>query len=524
MARPSAAAIDEDDVDRDPHIRRMARSGALSMAGAAVSAVAGVVLVATITRGLTKSEAGAVFTTTSLFLVAMSVVQLGADVGVVRWLPAQFALGRRHEVTATLRAALVPVVVLSVAVAVGVVVLAPDVADLFSGGQDLDVAGQLRVLALFLPIGALFNVLLAATRAFRTMRPTVVVDALGRSLLQLGLVALATTMGLGTIAVVSAWALPYAVAVIAAGAWLVLLLRRSSARAADADEPADRRRVRRQFWAYTSPRAVATIAQAMLKRSDIVLVAALASPAQAALYAAATRFVVFGQLAVQALQQALAPMMSATLAREDHDRAQDVYRTTTTWAMALAWPVYLASAVLASWLLTLFGQSYSTAAPVVVILSLAMLVATASGSVDTVLLMAGRSWLSLLNTGIALVINVGMNLVLIPKIGIVGAALSWAVAIVVRNALPLAMINRMLGMSPFGPGAAWVAGSSVLCIAVAPTALLLLGAPTGVVVVSTVLGGLAYLAALWAGRDRIQLSAFRSVLIRGRGKHAQRGR
>ena len=61
-----------------------------------------------------------------------------------------------------------------------------------------------------------------------------------------------------------------------------------------------------------------------------------------------------------------------------------------------------------------------------------------------------------MNTGIALVINLGLNFVLIPIYGIMGAAISWAVAILVRNLLPLTMINRMLGMSPFGSASAWV--------------------------------------------------------------------
>ncbi len=213
--------------------------------------------------------------------------------------------------------------------------------------------------------------------------------------------------GSASVGFIFAWALPYPIALVVAGTWLMFLMRRSHRKAkslGESDRPADVN-MASQFWRFTAPRGVATIAQTLLKRSDIILVAALSSTKEAALYAAATRFVVFGQLAVQALQQALAPQMSATLARADHDAAQDMYRTTTAWAMALAWPVYIASAVLAPWILTIFGPQYSQAAGVVVVLSLAMLAATASGSVDTVLLMAGRSWLSLMNTGVALVVN-----------------------------------------------------------------------------------------------------------------------
>lgn len=498
------------------HIQRIARSGGLSLVGAGASAVIGVLLVMAITRSdLGQSAAGSVFTTTALFLIAVTVVQLGADVGIVRWLPLHFAVGDDHNVSTTMRAAFAPVLILSIAVGASVFVFASPISQLF-GVAASSIAPQLRVLALFLPLAAVYNLVLATTRGFRTMRPTVLVDSLGRHAVQLALVLLASALGLSVVGFIAAWSIPYIFAFAVASFWLVQLRHRMHRRTQQSGSdtiPPDSG-IAGEFWRFTAPRGVATIAQTLLKRSDIILVAALSSTTEAALYAAATRFVVFGQLAVQALQQALAPQMSATLAKGEHDAAQDIYRTTTAWAMTLAWPVYIASAVLAPWLLLLFGPQYGEAAGVVAVLSVAMLVATACGSVDTVLLMAGRSWLSLMNTGIALVINLGMNFVLIPKLGIMGAAISWAVAIIVRNALPLAMINRMLGMSPFGSASGWVAVTSIACLGVVPTALVALSAPFATVLAASIAGGFGYLALLWVGRKRLQLTAFRAMTRR----------
>ena len=112
------------------------------------------------------------------------------------------------------------------------------------------------------------------------------------------------------------------------------------------------------------------------------------------------------------------------------------------------------------------------------------------------------------------VINVGMNFLLIPTYGIMGAAISWAVAILVRNVLPLAMINRMLGMSPFGSASAWVAVTAVACVSFVPALLRVSGAPFTAVVTATVIGGLAYLALLWVARHRLQLTAFGAIVKR----------
>lgn len=483
------------------------------MVGAVVSAVAGVLLVMTVTRGLDKNDAGTVFTTTAIFLVVVAIVQMGADVGLVRWMPHYVATGAERNISAAMRAAFVPVLGLSLLVAAAALVGNSWLSGQFGSANAKVVGEQLTILAVFVPIAAAYNLVLAATRSLRTMRPTVFVDSLGRDPVQLLLVFTASALGLSSVAFVAAWAVPYALALSVSGVWLVLLVRRArrSARVPHSPEAPPDEGILRQFWQYTAPRGVATIAQTLLKRSDLILVAALSTQANVALYAAATRFVVFGQLGVQALQQALAPHMSATLAEAKHEEAQDIYRTTTAWAMVVAWPVYLSSAVLAPWVLRLFGPGYQDAAPVVTILCLAMLAATACGSVDTVLLMAGRSWLSLMNTGIALVLNVGLNLLLIPSIGILGAAISWAAAILVRNALPLAMINRMLGMSPFGAGAAWVAVSSVLCIGLPSAALRLAGASATWILISLVVGSVGYALALYWGRRPLHLAAFGAI-------------
>ena len=204
----------------------------------------------------------------------------------------------------------------------------------------------------------------------------------------------------------------------------------------------------REFWAYTAPRAIARVTQTALKRSDIVLVAALASPADAALYTAATRFVVVGQLFVQSVQQALSPHLSTLFAQGETQAANSVFQAATLWSMIASWPLYLVTAGFATELMAIFGEGYEVASDVVVILSLTMLLATACGPVDSVLLMAGRSWLSLRNSVVALVVNVGLNVVLIPLDGIRGAAIAWAVAIVVRNLLPLVQVRKHLGMWP----------------------------------------------------------------------------
>lgn len=498
------------------------------MVGAGVSALAGLAVTVLITNGFDKATAGTIFAATALFFVATAVVQLGTEVGMVKSLPTLIVTGRAVYVRSVVAVALCVVLAVSVVAAAAAFVLADEVARLIAPDSEAALlTSQVKVLAVFLPLAAVYLVVLAASRGLRTMAPTVVLDFLFRPVAQLMFVGAVVLLGLGAVATILAWCLPFALALVMAMAWLGRLLHGrgpsvmgATAAESSVPEQSTAKGAVIEFWRFTAPRALATISQVVLKRADIVLVAALRTPAEAALYAAATRFVVVGQLGVQALQQALSPHISAMFAGDDHVAARDTYRAVTAWSMLLAWPVYLSAAVLAPELLAIFGDGYASVAPVVVMLCMAMLFATACGAVDTILLMSGHTWLSLANNVGALVLNLVLNLLLIPAYGAMGAGIAWTAAIVLRNLLPLIQTWWLYRSSPLGPQTASVALSSLALLGLLPAAVRWATESPPWVATALVVGLAAFAVVVWRSRQRLQLGAFRSMLSarrRGRG-------
>ena len=465
------------DVDHRGQLEKLARRGTASVVGAGFSAVFGVLLVVIVTNGYSPTVAGTFFAATSAFLILEAVALLGTDTGLVRCLPVQLATGRAADLRRTLVVAAVPVLGLSLGVG-GRPVRRGAGAGTSPGRSgcrlhdDGDAAGARPGPARgHIPRrragGDPRHGVHATDGRGREHRPVRVAG--GRRPGDLPRRRWSPGARPGLVVALRAWS---------RGG------RRGCAFWSREDDSSGRPRpgppLAREFWAYTAPRAIARIIQAGLKRSDIVLVAALASPADAALYTAATRFVVLGQLFVQSVQQALSPHLSSLFARGEKPAANSVFQAATLWSMIAAWPLYLVTAGFASTLIGVFGDGYDAASDVVVILSLTMLLATACGPVDSVLLMAGRSWLSLRNSTVALAVNVGLNVVLIPVDGIRGAAVSWSVAIVVRNLLPLVQVRRHLGMWPVTRSAVPVALGAVACFGVVDIVAVAAGFPLAV--------------------------------------------
>jgi O-antigen/teichoic acid export membrane protein len=509
----------------------IARSGVTNLAGAVVGALVTLAITVLITRHYTKPVAGAFFSATSLFLVAESAASLGAYVGEVNFIARLRRLGHEDRVPVVLRAAIIPVVFASLAVCLIMFFLARPLAHALLGGHlgragadPALVGNSLRALALALPFAAMSDTLLGATRGYRQMRPTALVDKIGRSAGQLVGVLIATTAG--SVALLAPlWAVPYAPAAVA-GWWWLRRIRRDPRSAAKPANPVHRPAEPEPpagavsagdgladatpagFWRFTAPRSLANLAQISIQRIDIVLVAIIRGPVEAAIYTAATRFLVAGQFANQAVNMAAQPRFAELFAVGDRRGAGVVYRVTTAWLIVMTWPLYLLAVIYGPVVLSIFGHSYRAGHAVMVILGLTMLVATACGQVDMVLITTGRSSWSLANGLSALVINIGLDVLLIPRFGITGAAVGWAAAIGVTNLVPLVQLAVAVRLHPFGRGTLTAGALSLASFGVIPiVARLALGGQAGVSVGAVVAGCAVQAAGLWWFRDLLQLSS-----------------
>ncbi len=261
------------------------------------------------------------------------------------------------------------------------------------------------------------------------------------------------------------------------------------------------------FWRFTGPRALASVAQIVIQRLDIVLVGILKGPVDAAIYTAATRFLVAGQLGNAAISMAAQPQLTRLFAVGDRDGANAVYQATTGWLVLLTWPLYLLAVIFGPSVLAIFGRTYTAGSTVMLTLGIAMLVATGCGQVDTVLITTGRSSWSLYNGLLAMGINVGVDLVLIPRLGITGAAIGWAAAIGVTNLMPLIQVAMAARVHPFGMGTAAACLLTTVSFGIIPLAARLIAGTAGPVAIASIAIGCAIMATgSWWLRDLLQLS------------------
>jgi O-antigen/teichoic acid export membrane protein len=137
----------------------------------------------------------------------------------------------------------------------------------------------------------------------------------------------------------------------------------------------------------------------------------------------------------------------------DKERLASFFAETIKWTF---WPSLAACvAILAIGhpLLALFGENFVNAYPVMFILAVGMLSRAAVGPAERLLNMLGEYKQCAFVYAGAFAINLVLCVVLIPRVGIEGAAFATTTALVVESALLFHVAKRRLGFHVFIMGA-----------------------------------------------------------------------
>lgn len=504
------AEVAADDGTDTPAGASVTKGSAVNLVGSAVYGVTGFLLIVVVTRQLGTAGSGALLEAIAVFSIVSRSAMAGTDVGLVRFISRFLARDRAEEVARLYAVALVPVVVVSGLAGLALFVFADPLGRaLTSDGHSELLADYLRVLAPFIPIASAYQAVDAGTRSFGTMLPSVLIDRVGRSTALPVMVLIATSAG-GATVVGLAWAGPFAIALIPSALWTSLLLRRAedalrlrlAAGMAEAHEPLGRAEMFKRFWTFALPRSFAGIFALTITWVDSLLLGAIEGAAAVGVYSAAIRWLLAGNIAGNAVTLAFGPQIARVMAKRPED-AKPLFQEASALMILLAWPAYLTAMVFAPFLLEAFGAGFGPGSAVIVLTGVGFLFAAATGPIDTLLLMAGRSSLSLINTAVALVANIGANLLLIPRYGIKGAALAWTISLMVANGLPLVQMWRDLGVHPLGARTVRVL---VLCTGVAIELVMsrvIFGPTAAGLALGLVLGGAVLVAGVLTSPDRL---------------------
>lgn len=416
-----------------------------------------------VARGLGPGALGVV----AFGLVAMKVggvlAQAGLDSAVQRFVPVHRREGDDARLVGTVGLAL------GVALALGTLL----------GGALFLAAGAIgrltsprfgaavRLFALGVPPFAAMMVGAAATRGFTTARYSVY----ARDLLHPAVAFVAAVVGAYVLGDLRVVVLGYVASLVAGALLAGRSLAGLGALRADLRPRVDARRV----LGFSLPLTLAAVSLYLVKWTDVLVLGAFVRPAAVGWYQAAYQTSVLLAIVLQSAN-AVFPSLAADLYHDGRrERLARFFEATTKWVASLTVLGTLFVALYARDLLALFGTATPAAVTALLVLAVGQAAAACAGPVGFLLMMSGHERLQTANALATAAANVALNLALVPRYGVVGAAVATGLSLAAMNVARLVEARYLLGMVPYSRaywrGAVAVAAGGAPLVAVRLSAL-----------------------------------------------------
>ena len=200
-------------------------------------------------------------------------------------------------------------------------------------------------------------------------------------------------------------------------------------------------------WTATAlPLFVINIAELCLQNTDVLVISAYLTPVDAAMYFAAAKTMSLVLFVHYAVGSAVANKFSGLNARGDQAALKAFVRDAVRWTF---WPSLAAGTTILALgypLLWLFSPAFTAAYPVMFILVAGFLVRASTGPSDYLLNMLGqqRACATILVT--TAIVNVLLNFMLVPRLGIIGAAIATSLSLSGASIACAVIARRRLGI------------------------------------------------------------------------------
>jgi len=415
-------------------IKQVAKGGTVAFGGNMIGKVAGFGLNILLGRVLGPGGFGLYSLGTSVTGMAQSVASLGLSKGVVRFCAISRGERDKPRVKGTILAALGVSTISSVVASILLFVFAEMIAKKVFNESEL--TRVLKIFALAVPFYVLMGIMTSFALAFRRVMYQQQVENLFRPLANLILVSIAFLLGFRLSGAVFGF--------LASGVLSACLgfyfLWKTFPEILSAIKPIyeTRRLIRFSLQVF-----LAGFSYLLLNYTDRFMLGYFGEASDIGIYAAASNVAMLLTMILLALLPIVSPITADLYNKGNFEALSYVFRTVTRWAFTLTLPIFLVFFFAPRGIMLVFGPEFRRGALVLMILSVSQLVNVGTGPVGMLLEMTGKQNIVLSAGLILVVVNIILNLCLIPPFGATGAALATTISITSIFTILLFLVYRM---------------------------------------------------------------------------------
>ena len=304
-----------------------------------------------------------------------------------------------------------------------------------------DFAPYFRLMCLAIPIGTIMGSFAEISIAFKKIQFTVLSREIVTNAVKLILSIIAINVGMGLIGVIGA-----TIIAVAIGAVLMVYFVHRIFNLRRPIKSAERQT--KEILTFSLPVFLSRLLNQFSKNLETMVLGVFGIIAEVGVYSVLINISSIGKMGFRAIRRISYPIFAEFHSKGQMKELKAFYRTTAKWSLIINLPIFLVIVIFSKHLLNIFGEEFVIGNVGLVILAVGVLFDAATGSCGAVLNMAGYSRVNFINSIVYLVTTILLDLILIPKYGLLGAAAAGAITRVIVNTIMMIeayyLIDRLI--------------------------------------------------------------------------------
>lgn len=424
----------------DQHVLTAAKGGGIITIGRLYAYANRFVITLLLARLLGAEQYGVYSLALSVAAITSTVSMLGLDDAVMRYVAIYSSRRDESGLWGALQVSLGTSLLLGVMLGAALFLLADIISvNLFHEPQ---LTPLIRLISIVIPFLTLSEMLMFATRGFKKMEYSVIAENFVQLTLRLVLIVVLGMIGLNAYLAV----IVFGISDIAASIVLVFFLNKEFPLRRPLNTA---RRDTREIYNFALPFWVSDLINTFRGHFQTILLGSLTTVTSAGIFAVVNKVNLLGHMSYRSIQTSSQPIIAELQSNGEWEQVGRLYKTISRWALTLNIPLILIMMLFPKQLLGMFGSSFTEGSSALMILALAELAIVITGMSGPIIDMTGHNKLKMVNSVTQVIISLGMNILLIPRWGLLGAALAALISIAFINFLRMIEVYFLYRMLPY---------------------------------------------------------------------------
>ena len=309
-----------------------------------------------------------------------------------------------------------------------------------------ELSSPLKIFSIAIPFFVLINIFISIFRGFDRVEPNVYFQNIFRSVIYILFLVGAILLGLSFIGVIYAYLASIMLTCIAFAAYAAKKLPTS----VKGEKNTKVDSLRKEMLFFSLPLLAVSMFGMIMQWTDTLMLGYFKTPDVVGLYNAALPLANLIPVVLTSMVFLYIPIVSQLYSQNLMSEIRRNYAILTKWMFALTLPLFLIIFLFPETVLSiLFGSRYIQAGLALQILAFGMLIHTFLGPTAATLTIAGKTRFLMWTTLIGAIMNITLNIFLIPPLGITGAAIASASSLVVIKLLNSTRLYLLFRIHPF---------------------------------------------------------------------------